>query len=141
MDLVIALYEGAIESTRQANQYFHSGDVWARSRAVSKAHKILTELLISVDLDKGGAVSQNLRKLYIYMQRRLLEAHAKQSPEAFAEVERLLSSLLDAWRVVAANTRRAEAATFVSQDREMEGFQSAPYRGYLYEPMDTFSRP
>ncbi len=99
--LVVALYEGAIDAARYARRCLETGDHWGRSKAVSKAADILTELIISLDDDRGGAVSQNLRRLYAYMQFRLIEGHVKKSAEVFAEIERLLATLLDAWRVVA----------------------------------------
>lgn len=139
--LIVALYEGAIEATRQAARCLETGDVWGRSKAVSKAHNILTELYISVDCEKGGELSSNLRRLYAYMQSRLLDGHAKKSGEALAEVDRLLSNLLEAWRVVAAKSARlAEPAIPAApQAREEEGMPALPYGGY-YQPVDTFSQ-
>lgn len=142
-DLIVALYEGAIEATRQAARCLESGDVWGRSKAISKAHNILTELFISVDCEKGGSLSHNLRRLYAYMQSRLLAAHAQKSGEALLEVERLLSNLLEAWRVVAAKTARlmAESAIPVMQPkREEEEMPMMPYGGYFAEPVDKLSR-
>ena len=95
--LVVALYEGAIDCVRQAKQCLLTGDVWGRNRAINKASRILTELLVSLDHEKGGEVSANLKRLYGYMQSRLLEAHAQQSREPMDETERLLTTLLEGW--------------------------------------------
>src|SRR6185312_5160994 len=77
--LVISLYEGAIKSAEQTRQCLKTGDIWGRSRSITKAVQILSELMISLDHEKGGEVSQNLKRLYSYMQSRLLEAHAKKA--------------------------------------------------------------
>jgi flagellar protein FliS len=102
--LVIALYEGAIEATRKARACLETGDVWGRSKAINKTVAILTELLASLDLSSGGEISQNLRRLYSYMQTRLLEAHARQASPPLQEVETLLGTLLEGWYRVEEST-------------------------------------
>ena len=108
--LVTMLYEGAIGACQQIEQCFESGDIWGRSKAVTKAVNILTELLVSLNHEKGGAIAANLKRLYSYMQCRLLEAHAKKNRSAAKEVERLLSDLLEAWQTVEQQSARGEAS-------------------------------
>jgi flagellar protein FliS len=99
--LVVALYEGAIDATRRARTCLETGDIWSRSKATSKAMNILIELSTSLDHQKGGVISYNLARLYRYMQQKLMEGHAQKKAEAYQEVERLLETLLEAWRKVA----------------------------------------
>jgi flagellar protein FliS len=106
--LVIALYEGAVEATRKARACLEIGDVWGRSKAINKTIAILTELLASLDLNAGGEISQNLRRLYSYMQRRLLEAHAKKASIPLQEVETLLGTLLEGWYRAEEKTAREQ---------------------------------
>ncbi len=144
MELVIALYEGAIEATRQARQCLEARDIWGRSKAVSKAGNILTELIISLDDEKGGAISQNLKRLYAYMQSKLLEAHIKQSAAPLQEIERLLGTLLEAWRAVSA-AETSQHGAMVRNEQPInaslletgwnEAAEGMPYSGYFYEPM------
>lgn len=100
MHLIVALYEGVTEAVEQARECLTSGDVWGRSRAISKAVNILTELMCSLDHQKGGEISANLKRLYSYMQQRLLLAHSTKSAEPMIEVEKLLRDLLESWRTV-----------------------------------------
>jgi flagellar protein FliS len=97
VQLVRMLYQGAIGSVREARSHLSKGDIGARSRAISKAHAILTELLVSLDHDRGGEISVRLARLYDYMQRRLLEANLQQLDAPMAEVLGLLSTLNEAW--------------------------------------------
>jgi len=99
--LVTALYEGAIKAIQQARRCLETNDIWGRSKAISKAVDILTELVLSLDHEKGGDLSARLKDLYCYMQQRLLGAHASQEDEPMAEVIGLLSNLLDGWYKVA----------------------------------------
>ena len=152
-DLVVALYEGAIESTRQAYRCFESGDIMGRSKAVTKVTQILTELLMSINADKGGELTLNLKRLYTYMQTKMVEGHAKKTGEPFKEVEKLLNNLLEAWQVVAAKTKAAEQATQYELKAHAaavgayevaevaatvaEDMPALPYGSYGYEPLDT----
>ena len=97
IELVRLLYQGATASIREARVHLAAGDILARSRAISKAHSILTELSASLDHDRGGELSHRLARLYDYMQRRLLEANFRQIDEPLAEVLGLLATLDEGW--------------------------------------------
>src|SRR3954449_6836407 len=100
LQLVIALYEGAINAAEQAKAALVGSEDLARSRSITKAVSILAELMCSLDTEKGGEIGANLKRLYSYMQQRLLLAHATKSAEPMDEVVKLLSTLLDSWRQV-----------------------------------------
>jgi flagellar secretion chaperone FliS len=106
--LVVALYEGAFDSARSARLCLASEDIWGRTKAINKAISILTELMASLNAEKGGEIANNLKQLYSYMQRRLLEAHMKKTAEPIREVEALLENLLDGWRQAANKATSAE---------------------------------
>jgi flagellar secretion chaperone FliS len=99
--LVVALYEGALDGTRQAVTCLQARDIWGRGRAINKVIAILSELLASLDEKKGGEIATNLKRLYFYMQRRLIEAHARQAAPPLLEVEKLLETILESWREAA----------------------------------------
>ena len=98
LNLVVALYQGALDATHQAERAVAARDIMGRSRAINKAMAILTELLVSLDHKRGGEISRNLERLYNYMQKQLLAAHAKQVAEPIAEVSSLLATLIEGWR-------------------------------------------
>lgn len=95
--LVQMLYRGALDAIDDARGCLKSGDIAARSAAVTKAVAILQELIASLNFDAGGELSRNLAELYDYAQKRLLEANVHQADEPLAEVQRLLEPLLEAW--------------------------------------------
>ena len=76
------------------------GEIGERSRKINKAYEILTELSVSLDHQKGGKISQQLGRLYDYMQGRLLEANIQQADAPLAETLGLLSTLSEAWASV-----------------------------------------
>lgn len=120
--LVIALYEGAIDAIREARDCLISGDIWGRSKAINKGIKILTELLVSLDHEAGGEISANLKRIYSYLQCRLLDAHAQQAEAPLAEAERLLNTMLEGWHVVAdkASTEPSQSRTALAESYRQE---------------------
>jgi flagellar protein FliS len=95
--LVDLLYKGAIAAVGRARANLASGNIVARSRAVTKAIEIFTELSTALDHERGGQLSARLAGLYDYMQRRLIDANREQADQPLAEVEQILKTLEEAW--------------------------------------------
>ncbi|MFN0102123.1 MAG: flagellar export chaperone FliS [Bryobacteraceae bacterium] len=97
LELVRALYRGAIQSVRLARSFLANGQIRERSAAITKACTIVQELTVSLDKEAGGELAANLAELYVYIHRRLGDANIEQSDTPLAEAERLLNTLLGAW--------------------------------------------
>ena len=97
LELVRLMYEAAINAVRDGRRYLAIKDIAARSRAITKAHRILIELTVSLDHERGGEVSRGLARLYDYMGRKLIDANARQADQPLEEVLQLLSTLSEGW--------------------------------------------
>ena len=97
LELVLMLYRGALDAIGSARRHVRAGDIGARSRAISKAMAIVTELSLSLNRQEGGEISRNLAGIYAYAEMRLIQANFEQREGPLEEVERLLSTLLEAW--------------------------------------------
>jgi flagellar protein FliS len=97
LELVNLLYQGCRQSVRDAREHLAAGRIAERSRAITKSCEILVELAQSLNHSETGEIGRHLAKLYDYMQRRLLEANARQLDEPLAEVLGLLTTLSEAW--------------------------------------------
>jgi flagellar biosynthetic protein FliS len=91
------LYRGAIEATVAARRHLKAGEIRERSREIMRVSAILRELTESLD-PHYEEISLPLRDLYSYMQKQLLAANAQQIDAPLAEVEQLLSTLLEGWK-------------------------------------------
>jgi len=98
--LVEMLYRGALEAVGVARRHLRDGNIRERSRSISKAWGIINELMLSLDHAQGGDISRGLVELYAYMQTRLLEANAQQIDAPLEDVEKLLTILAEAWRLI-----------------------------------------
>ncbi len=105
------LYAAALDSVASARRCVRAGDIRARSRAITKAMRIVTELSRCLNREAGGELSQNLANVYGYVLRLLIEGNVKQSEKPLAEAEGLLSTLADAWAVCVPQQPDVDAAT------------------------------
>ncbi|NIA16805.1 MAG: flagellar export chaperone FliS, partial [Planctomycetes bacterium] len=62
--LVVMLYDGAIKFLKLAIKEIEAKNPEAKGKYISKALDILFELNTVLDMDIGGEVAVNLRKLY-----------------------------------------------------------------------------
>jgi flagellar protein FliS len=102
--LIVMLYDGAIKNLNLAVKSFSSShrkyDVI--SNAILKAQDIISELMVSLDFDKGGEISRNLFSLYTFMNNQLLNANLKKERKPVEEVKKMLMELREAWAEIAA---------------------------------------
>lgn len=99
--LVLMLYDGALKYSRQALDGFNHDDPLEFNQTihnnVSRAQAIINELNLSLNMERGGDLSQSLRRLYEYLDRRLQESNARKEAHGIEEVVRRLTILRDAW--------------------------------------------
>ena len=97
--LIVMLYDGAIKRINLSLDLFAQGHKRydAINRNIIGAQDILSELMASLDFDKGGVLARNLFSLYSFMNRRLLEGNLKKDPAPLREVRKLLGDLREAW--------------------------------------------
>ena len=107
--LVIMCYDGAISSLRLAREHYEARDYEAKAKALQKACDIIGELEAALDLDRGGEVAANLKNLYQYILRRLVEGDLKRDLAPFDESIGILEELASAWREIARGPRREMA--------------------------------
>ena len=98
--LVELLYRGGLDAVRLARNALDASNIAERSRQIVRGQAILAELSLTLDHQRGGALSRELAELYDYMQRRLNNANSEQRAEPLDEVSRLLETLLEAWSSV-----------------------------------------
>ena len=106
--LIVMLYDGAIKFLNIALDNMSPKTYDVVNNNIIKAQDIITELLLSLNMDEGGEISQNLFNLYMYFKRQLLEANIKKDAEIINQVLKLLKELRDAWDQISANETRSD---------------------------------
>ncbi len=95
--LIKMLFEGAIARLHNAVTCMENKQIERRSELISSALSIIGGLQGSLDLEKGGALAENLDGLYDYMQRQLFRATVDNDASLIAEVAGLLETLKEGW--------------------------------------------
>jgi len=98
--LIVLLYEGAIKFMKLAIREIEANNYEAKGRYLNKAQDIINELNAVLDTDAGGEVASNLRRLYLFMNRRLSEANIKRDPQMIREVIGLMEELNQSWKAI-----------------------------------------
>ena len=99
--LIVMLYDGAIKFLKLANKELVAGNFAAKGQYINRAQDIINELNAVLDMDAGGEIAQNLRKLYVFMGRHLSRANVKRDPQMIQEVITLLEELNQSWKAIA----------------------------------------
>jgi len=98
--LIVMLYDGAIKFLRLAIREIENKNYEAKGRYINKAIDIINELNAVLDMDAGGEIAGNLRKLYIFMINRLSQANIKCDPQMIRDVIKLMEELNQSWKAI-----------------------------------------
>lgn len=98
--LVELLYMKAVDVLKEAEEFIEKKEFTSANEKIKRAQDIVLELNLSLDIERGGQIAQNLRALYNYMFQRLLDANIKKDVEMVREVRGMLEELLETWREV-----------------------------------------
>ena len=101
IELVVALYDGAIRQLHRAIQAVHEDDTVGRRIAVKKVVDILMYLQARLRPDVGGSAASSLSDFYAAMFTLTLEASHIASADGFQEVIRCIRNVRDAWVIAA----------------------------------------
>ena len=92
------LYDGAIKFCNIAQVAIEHGDVQKAHENIMKVQRIIDYLRKTLDMKY--AVAQDFENVYVYLNRRLMEANIKKDKEILEEVNTHLHSVRDTWKEV-----------------------------------------
>ncbi|MDB6020633.1 MAG: Hpt protein [Pedosphaera sp.] len=99
--LVLMLYEGALGFLERGLAGFDLTDPLEFNLTINnnilRAQAIIHEINVRLDMERGGEIATNFRRLYNYFHRRLNEANTHKMREPLAEVITHLRVLRDSW--------------------------------------------
>jgi flagellar protein FliS len=107
--LIVLLYEGAISFLTKAKACLADGDIPGASNFINRAQDIIDELNASLNMEQGGDIATNLRRLYVFMGDQLVRAKIKAESDPLEEVIRMLGTLNEAWREAVAKPEAQQA--------------------------------
>ncbi len=108
--LVVLLYSELLCSLASARDACRRNDAITKNKNTIKAIRILTELMISLNMEEGQEVALNLSLLYEYISKKLLQVGRDMATGPYDEAIKLLHPLKEAWELVASPKGTAHTA-------------------------------
>ncbi len=108
--LLIMAFDGAIRFARQGELAMKERRVDEQNRCLTRAQKIVHELMVTLDHSYAPELASSLTALYQYIIQRLVDANIHDTPEDVSEAVRHLETLRSAF---------AEAEALASQTAQM----------------------
>lgn len=99
-DLIVKLYQGAERFLLQGASHLEEGHRAKGLEAAHKARAIISELLATLDLDRGGDVARQLQSLYTFCITHILDATAKRDGAELRKLLPILANLREAWQQI-----------------------------------------
>jgi flagellar protein FliS len=98
--LIVLLYDGAIKFLKQAIAELQADHYAQKGEYIGKAMAIIDELDASLNMEAAEDMGMNLRKIYDFMRRHLLQASLKRDPQMIRDVIALLEDLNEGWKAI-----------------------------------------
>ncbi|MCF6211281.1 MAG: flagellar export chaperone FliS [Gammaproteobacteria bacterium] len=98
--LIQMLLQAAQDKIATARGCMTQGIIDKKVQHIISAVAIVEGLRVSLDMEKGGEISENLFSLYDYMERRLTEANASNNVAILDEVINLIKPIKEAWDAI-----------------------------------------
>ncbi len=97
--LIVMLYDGAIKAIKNALNEMKEEKPRLDfiNNKLNRAQDLITELIVSLDFEKGGEMANNLFNLYQFFNSEIMHANIKKAPENLPQIVNLLIELKDAW--------------------------------------------
>jgi flagellar secretion chaperone FliS len=97
IELVVLLYDSAIEDMRRALAAMKKGDIETRSAGVGHALIVLQQLQGTLDFEHGGHAARQFEQFYNLVRAKLLESQISGSSDLMQQQVRFMSEVRDCW--------------------------------------------
>ena len=95
--LVVIIFDHLLVNIRRAKIALETGKVEMRVEALGKARAAVMELLMSTDVERGGAIAQNLRSLYVFVFNELMSIRQPTDAARLDRISGIALTLRDAF--------------------------------------------
>jgi flagellar protein FliS len=97
IELVILLYDSAIDDMRRALTAMQQSEIEKRSAQIAHALIVLQQLQGTLDFERGGSAARQFEQFYNLVRAKLLEAQIRGSSELMRQQIACMSEVRDSW--------------------------------------------
>lgn len=97
--LILMIYNEAVRQLDIALDSIEnkSSNLESASNSIIKAQDLITELIVSLDFEKGGEIANALFSLYMFFNKQLMEANMNKDVKIIRNIRLYLIDLKSAW--------------------------------------------
>ncbi|MBI5582865.1 MAG: flagellar export chaperone FliS [Deltaproteobacteria bacterium] len=99
-ELILICYDEAIRSLQQGRECYQRKQYEAKAKCFIRAQNLLNELLVSLNLEAGGQIAANLKRIYQFVIDQITQADLKRDLKLLSDLTGMLSELRSAWAQV-----------------------------------------
>ena len=95
--LLVMLYAGGVKFLRQAEIALKENNHVEAHNSLTKVQDIISELNITLDMERGGEIAVNLRELYTFYFNEVVQANLTKDPSKLIPVIEFFETFRDVW--------------------------------------------
>ena len=115
--LIVMLYDGLLRFLRKAQQKIEAKDIEGAHNYLVRSREIVSELIATLRPEKGGAIGENLKRLYAFAFDKIVEANLYKDATRVEEVIRIMTILREGWISMKSVQAPANADSLVERKR------------------------
>ncbi len=121
--LLLMLYDGCIKFLKHAKAGLEARDIPKFARYLSKSQAIISELMLTLDFERGGEIARDLDRIYDFTLFYLTEANLEKDPAKVQKVIDLIETIASAYREIIETPQKSADGTAETAKPAAEGDQ------------------
>ncbi len=113
--LLLMVVDGAVRFAERGREAIEKNDLEEKNNALQRAQGIVMGLANALSPEIGDQIYMDLRGLYFFVYRRLIEANLEHSLEKIDEALKILLELRETWRNAVEQYRNSIAAELAAE--------------------------
>ncbi len=116
--LLLMLFDAAVKKLNIAKKAIRDKSIEKSHQELTKVQRIFIELMLALDLEKGGDLAVNLLRIYDFIYHQLVKANIRQDTGMIDEVMPIVENLRNGW---------SEAVEKFNADAKSGGVEQTDY--------------
>lgn len=116
--VLIMAFDGMIKFLHLAKEAMVKKEIEEAHNRLVKTKQVLYHLLNGLDVEKGGEIAENLRRLYLFLIEKITEANLKKDPKIVDDILPIFYNLCSAWEGMKPHTEGKAATGIGNTTRE-----------------------
>ena len=109
VQVVVLLYDGTIQAMKLAQEGMRNNHREDKARFLGRALRVVSELSATLNMEQGGMVAKDLRRVYEFVIYELTQANLLNQAERLDAPIRCLGVIREAWQELAIQVQKPQA--------------------------------